>query len=447
MRVLVIGGGEVGQNVARVLSAERHDVTLVDQDGARIEALQGEIDALVLPGNGASPRFLREVSAGQADLLVAVTQRDETNVIAALAGHQLGARQTIARVRDPDYFGPEESFARDELGIDFLINPDRATAEDLAEAILLPGAVHVEYFAEGRVAVAESILTERSPLLGLSLAERRKVRPHTIIGLIRDGRAVPGEPGHRPQVGDHVLVAAARDDIRPVVANLAGQAQRVQEAVIFGGGRIGLPLARRLEESDEVRVTVMERDRERARYIAERLPGTTVLHEEGVGRQVLLAQGVDRVGAFVACAGDDRANLLATLHAKQLGAGICMAVVSREEFFPLVDALGLDSAVSPRLVTSEAILRAVRGENIQAMYLLLGGGEVLEVEADPGCQAEGRTIEQTDSMARTHVAAIVRDGRVILPEEGREMVRGGDRLVVFNTRRGVADVKRTFTAP
>lgn len=447
MRVLVIGGGEVGQNVARVLSGERHDVTLVDQDAARVDALQGEIDALVLAGNGASPRFLRDVSAGQADLLVAVTQRDETNVIAALAGHQLGAHQTIARVRDPDYFGPGDSFARDELGIDFLINPERATAEDLAEAILLPGAVHVEYFAEGRVAVAESILTERSPLLGLSLAERRRVRPHSIIGIIRDGRAVAGEPGHRPRVGDHVLVAAAREDIRPVVANLAGQAQRVHEAVVFGGGGIGLPLARRLEESDEVRVTVMERDRERARYIAERLPGTTVLHEDGVGREVLLSQGVDRAGAFVACAGDDRANLLAALHAKKLGAGICMAVVSREEFIPLVDALGIDTAVSPRLVTSEAILRAVRGENVQAMYLLLGGAEVLEIQADPGCRAEGRTIEQTDSMARTHVAAIVRDGRVILPEEGRETVRGSDRLVVFNTRRGVADVERTFTAP
>jgi trk system potassium uptake protein TrkA len=162
---------------------------------------------------------------------------------------------------------------------------------------------------------------------------------------------------------------------------------------------------------------------------------------------VLLSQGVDRAGAFVACAGDDRANLLAALHAKKLGAGICMAVVSREEFIPLVDALGIDTAVSPRLVTSEAILRAVRGDNVRAMYLMLGGAEVLEVQADPGCRAEGRTIEQTDSMARTHVAAIVRDGNVILPEKGRETVRGSDRLVVFNARRGVADIERTFTAP
>ncbi|HEV2769431.1 MAG TPA: NAD-binding protein, partial [Solirubrobacteraceae bacterium] len=299
MRVLVIGGGEVGQNVARTLSAERHDVTLVDQDAERVEALQADLDALVRAGNGASPRFLREVSAGQADLLVAVTQSDEANVIAALAGHQLGARRTVARVRDPDYFGPEESFARDELGIDFLINPERATAEDLAEAILLPGAVHVEHFAGGRVAVAESILGDRSPLIGRPLAERRRVRPNAVFGLIRDGRAIPAEAGHRPRAGDHILVAAAREDIRLVVGELSGRASRVDEVVIFGGGRIGLPLARRLEAADGVRVTVMERDRDRARYIAERLPRTTVLHEEGVGREVLLAHGVDRVGAFV----------------------------------------------------------------------------------------------------------------------------------------------------
>ncbi|HEV2752302.1 MAG TPA: TrkA C-terminal domain-containing protein, partial [Solirubrobacteraceae bacterium] len=167
--------------------------------------------------------------------------------------------------------------------------------------------------------------------------------------------------------------------------------------------------------------------------------------EEGVGREVLLAHGVDRVGAFVSCAGDDRANLLAAMHAKRLGAGVSLAVVSREEFTPLVDALDIDTAFSPRLVTAEGILRAVRGENVEAMFLMLSGAEVLEVAAAPGCRAEGRTVGQTDSMAHSHIAAVVRDGRVILPE-GRESVEGGDRLVLFNTRRGVADLKRPFTA-
>lgn len=445
MRVIVIGIGDVGQHVARILSAERHDVTVVDADGERVEAMQGELDALVITGNGASPKFLRELGAGDADLLCAVTQSDEVNVIAALAAHQLGARRTVARVRDAEYFGEDPSFARDLLGIDFVINPEVATAEDLAEAILLPGAVHVEHFADGKVAVAETILTNRSPLVGQPISSRRLVRPSFVFGLIRDGRALAAEPGHRPKVGDHMLVAAAREDIAPVVAHIAGHTQRVRDVIIFGGGRVGLPLARRLEKESGLRVTVMERAAGRARYVAERLKGTTVLHEEGLSKEALVAHGVDRAGAFVACAGDDRSNLLASLHARQLGAGLCLAVVSREEFTPLVDALGVDAAFSPRLVTAEAILRAVRGSNVRAMYLLTGGAEVVEVQANPGCRADGWTVDATNAKAQTHVTAIVRDGRVLMPT-GDERVRSGDHLVVFNARQGVADLRRSFDA-
>ncbi|MBD0281444.1 MAG: Trk system potassium transporter TrkA [Thermoleophilaceae bacterium] len=444
MQVIVIGSGEVGQNIARTLSAERHDVTIVDRDRARVEALQGELDALVLVGNGASPKFLRDVGAGEADLLCAVTQSDEANVIAALAARQLGAKRTVARVRDPDYFGGDESFSRDVLGIDFVIHPERATAEDLAEAILLPGAVHVEHFAEGRVSIAESILTDRSPLLGQALRERRMVRPHTVVGIIRDGRTLAPTPGYRTKTGDRVLVAAARGDIAATVAYVAGRASEVHDVVIFGAGRIGLPLARRLEAAGGLRLTLMERDLERARYVAEQLRHATVLHEEGIGKEALIAHGVDRAGAFVACAGDDRANLLAALHAKQVGADLCLAVVSREEYVPLVDALAIDAGFSPRLVTAEAILRSVRGERVHGVHLLLGGAEVLEVEAEPGCRAEGRSVEQTNEIALTHVAAIVRDGEVLMPDPA-ERIQPGDHVVVFSPRQGVAQVGKTFS--
>jgi trk system potassium uptake protein TrkA len=201
----------------------------------------------------------------------------------------------------------------------------------------------------------------------------------------------------------------------------------------------------RLEREGGFGVTVMERDAARARHAAEQLRSVTVLHEEGVGKDLLLRHGVDRAGAFVACAGDDRANLLAALHAQQLGANLSLAVVSREEFTPLVDALGIDAAFSPRLVTAEAILRAVRGPSVRGMYLLSGGAEVLEVEAEAGCRAEGRSVEQVDSMAWTHVAALVRDGQVLIPEP-EDLIRGGDRVLLFNPRPGVADVRRTFKA-
>ena len=445
MRVIVIGIGEVGQHVARTLSAERHNVTVVDADAARVEAMQGELDVLLHAGNGASPKLLRELGGGEADLLCAVTQSDEVNVIAALAGRQLGAKRTIARVRNHEYFEGESAISRGLFGIDFVINPELATADDLAEAILLPGAVHAQYFAEGKVAVAETILTDRSPLIGQPVGLRRMVRPSFVFGLVRDGRAIAVDPGHRPKVGDHVLVTAARDDISPVVAHLAGYVNRARDVMVFGGGRVGLPLARRLESSPGLGVTVLEGDADRARYIAERLRGTTILHEECISKDMLLRHGVNRAGAFVACAGDDRSNLLAALHAKQLGAAVSLAVVSREEFTPLVDALGIDASFSPRLVTAEAILRAVRGPNVHAMYLLSSGAEVVEVQADPGSRAEGRTIDAANMQAHTHVAAIVRDGRVVMPI-GDERVRSGDRLVVFNVRQGVADLGKTFDA-
>jgi trk system potassium uptake protein TrkA len=445
MRVIVVGAGDVGQHIARTLSGERHDVTVVDQDERRLEALRSDLDALVVPGNGASPKVLAEIGAADADLICGVTESDEANVIAALVGHQMGARRTVARVRDDDYFQDDESQARGVLGIDFVIHPERATAHDLAEAILLPGAVHVEHFADGRVSIAESILTSRSPLVGVPLADRRIVRPNFVFALIRDGHAIAAEPFHRPKAGDHLLVAAARPHIGEVVAQIAGRPPRAGDVIVFGAGRIGLPLARRLEAADGVRVAVMERDPERARYAAERLARNTVILEESTGRDVLLSHGVDRASAFAACAGDDRANLLAAMHAKRLGADLCLAVVSREEFTPLVDALGIDGAFSPRLVTAETILRSVRGESVQAMYLLLGGAEVLEVQADPGCAAEGRTVKDTARRAHTRVAALVRDGKVIIPR-GDERVHAGDRMVIFNAIRGVADVRSTFTA-
>lgn len=445
VRVLVVGLGEVGLHVARTLSDERHDVTVVERDAARAEAMQGELDALVVVGNGASPRFLQEIGAKDADLVCAVTSIDESNVITALAAHQLGAGRTVARVRDPDYFGTEGSFATDVLGIDFIIHPERATADDLAQAVLLPGAVHVEHFVDDLVSVAEVVVTDRSPVVGRSLAERRPSLPHGVLAIVRGSRLVAAEPGHRPRIGDHLIVAAAREDIAGVVGYLTGQTRQVRDVVIFGGGRIGLPLAQRLESEGRFSLTVMERDVDRSRVLAEHLRRATVLHEEGVGKDALLAHGVDRAGAFIAAAGDDRANLLAALNAKQLGAELSLAVVSREEYTPLVDALQIDAGFSPRLVTAEAILRAVRGSNVEAIHLLLGGGELIDVHVDAGCRADGRPITQVESMATTRIAAIVRGSRVIIPEDS-DTIRADDRLVTFNARSGTNRVGAAFDA-
>ena len=446
MKTIVIGAGEVGANVARTLSADGHDVTLVESDEGRAAALQGEIDALVIHGNGASPRTLRELGAGSADLLAAVTQVDEVNIIAALGASQLGARATVARVRDPDFFGGDEAFARNVLGIDFVIDPDRATAGDIAAALLLPGAVTVEYFGDGRLAVAEMIVTESSPLAGIELANRDRPFPAYIVGMSRGGEASLIRPEVVPEVGDHLLVTVPQEHARDAIAHLAGAAREVNRCVVFGGGKIGLRLGELLEKTS-VRVTMLERDGDRARKLAERLPRTQVLHEEGVSREAQEAAGVDDADAFVACAGEDRVNLLAALHAKRLGADLALSVVSREEFTPLVDALAIDASFSPRLITAEAILRFVHTRTVRAIHLLRTGFEVIELEAEDGAKIVGKGIGETHGMLRgCRVGAILRGTEALIPHKGME-IRAGDRLLMLGVAGALSGVEPVFAAP
>lgn len=443
MKTIVIGGGEVGVNVARTLSADGHDVTVVEIDPVRCATLQGEIDALVIEGSGGSPRVLEQVDAGSADLLAAVTRNDEANLIAALSARQLGTQITVARVRDPDFFGPDESFARDVLGIDFVIDPDRATASDIADAISLPGAVTVEYFGDGRLAVAEIIVTEASPLLGVELAERERPHPAYIVGLARDGEESLIRPEVVPQVGDHLLVAIPTDHARAAVAHLAGGTREVRGCVIFGGGKIGLRLARILQAT-RMKVTLLEREATRARYLAEQLPRVTVLHDEGVSREAQEAAHVDEADAFVACAGDDRANLLAALNAKRLGADLCMSIVSREEFTPLIDALAIDASFSPRLITAEAILRFVHTQSVRAIHLLRSGFEVIELEAEEGAQIVGKGIGETQGMlSGCRVGAILRGDDAMIPQKGLE-IRPGDRVLMLGVEGALSGVEPFF---
>jgi trk system potassium uptake protein len=443
VKTIVIGAGEVGVNVARTLSADGHDVTVVDNDPARCDEVQGALDALVIEGSGGSPRLLREVDAGSADLLAAVTQHDEVNLIAALGAGQLGTRTTVARVRDPDFFGPEESFARDVLGIDFLIDPDRATASDIADAIQLPGAVSVEYFGDGRLALAEMIVTASSPLVGTALAERERPHPAYIVGLSRHGDESLIRPEVVPEVGDHLLVAVPTDHVRAAIAHLAGHIREVRDCVIFGGGKIGFRLARQLEPT-RVRVTMLERDAGRARYLAERLPRVTVLHDEGVSREAQEAAHVGDTDAFVACAGDDRANLLAALNAKRLGADLCMSIVSREDFTPLIDALQIDASYSPRLITAEAILRFVHTQTVRGIHLLRSGFEVIELEAEKGARICGKGIGETRGMLRgCRVGAILRGTEALIPHKGTEIL-AGDRVLMLGVAGALTGVEPFF---
>jgi len=442
MRTVIIGAGEVGLNTARMLSEEGHHVVLVEQDELLVERASEQLDALVVHGNGASPKVLMEAGIKESDLLIAASNSDETNIIACLGAKARGVPRTVARIHNPDYYDSQEPFARDMLGIDFAIHTEEMAAKEIKAALLVPGAINVDTFAENSIEVAEVILHEGSPAVGRALKDVRLPGQSLIVGVVRRGEALVPRGDTVLELRDHVLLISGRRGINEVVKAVATDTAPVREVTIYGGGRIGLRLALALEGIG-ISVRVIERDEARARYVASQLRRGFVLHDEGISRDFLLQERVDRTDAFVAVTGDDRANLLAAMYARQLGARNTIAGVSRGEFTPLADALGVDLTISPRMLAAEAILRFVRKGEVINVALLESGAEMIELRVPETCRVAGRPLSQAGFPSGAIVGALLRDGDVIIPT-GQEVLRSGDDAVVFTVEDAVEDVERLF---
>jgi trk system potassium uptake protein TrkA len=439
---VIIGAGEVGFNTARMLSEEGHDVVLIEQDEALVERAAEQIDALVIHGNGASPRLLAEAGIERSDLLIAASSSDEVNIIACLAAKAKKVPRTVARIHNPDYYDSREPFAQDMLGIDFVIHTEQMAAQEIKASLLVPGAINVDTFAEDRIEVAEVIVNEGSPALGLALRDVRLPEGSLVVGVVRRGEALVPRGGTVLEHRDHVLLISGRQRISEAVEAVATDTAPVKDVTIYGGGRIGLRLALALERIG-MSVRVIERDEARARYVASQLRKGFVLHDEGISRDFLLQERVDRTDAFVAVTGDDRANLLAAMYARQLGARNTIAGVSRGEFAPLADALGVDLTISPRILAAEAILRFVRKGDIINVALLESGAEMIELRVPEKCRVAGRPLSEVGFPEGAIVGALLRNGEVIIPT-GKETLRPGDDAVVFTIEAAVDEIERLF---
>jgi trk system potassium uptake protein TrkA len=426
-----------------MLSHEGHDVVLIEKDERLVERATEELDALVIAGNGANPKLLNEAGIKRSDLLIAASSSDEVNIIACLAAKAQGVPQTVARIHNPDYYEAGEPFAREMLGIDFTIHTEQMAAGEIKEALLVPGAINVDTFAEDQIEVAEVILAEGSGAVGQALRDVELPEGSLIVGVIRAGEVlVPGGETVLEE-RDHVLLISGRRQISESVGVLATNTAPVRAVTIYGGGRIGLRLALSLEKAG-MSVRVIERDESRARYVASRLRRGFVLHDEGISRDFLLQEGVDRTDAFVAVTGDDRANLLAAMYARQLGARMTIAGISRGEFAPLADALGVDLTISPRILAAEAILRFVRKGEVIDVALLASGAEMIELRVPERSRVAGRPLSEVGFPEGAIIGALLRDGDVIIPT-GKEILRPGDDAVVFTVEDAVVEVENLFS--
>ncbi|KYH25875.1 hypothetical protein HAPAU_25530 [Halalkalicoccus paucihalophilus] len=439
MRVIVIGAGEVGSSIAADLS-ESHEVVVVDVDGDRVDELTYSIDVLAIQGDGTSMRTLEEAGIDEADLLIASTDNDETNIVACSAAKALGEVFTIARVKKPDLL---DTWNRSDqaFGVDFMVCTDLLSAQAIVTIVGLPAARDADPFAGGTVQMAEFEIPEDSSVAGQTVQEADRFDSLTFVGLLR-GEDVEIARGNTPLLaGDYVVVIGSPESVQRFGAELSPEQTpgSAEEIVIVGGSEIGFQVARMLEEQG-FEPRLIEEDHDRARDLAERLPNTVVMESDATDIEFLSREHIDEADVVISALTHDEANLLISLLAKQLGSSRAVAVVEHGAYVDLFESVGVDAAVNPREITAEEITRFThqgRAENISLIHN--DRAEVLEIEINERSVLAGRTLQESmaDLPEAAVVGAITRGEECIIPR-GDTHIEVGDHVIVF-ARTDVAD--------
>lgn len=444
MKVAIIGAGKVGYQLVESLAKENHDIVVIDINQAILDKINDNFDVLTIKGNGISSNLLKRAEIQDWDLLIAVANSDEANVVACITAKKLGVKRVIARVRNPEYV-MELEFIRNELGIDYIINPEYATANEIIRLILNTNVAYAEDFANGRVRMSEIQIESSSQLIGRQIKDIKMPGPVVITAISRNGEVIIPNGFDYIHHTDTLYIMGEKTAVDGF-AKMAGAHvvnNRVKDVLIVGGGKIGYYLAKEFERRG-VNVKIVEQNLGRCRELAEGLSTALVLHGDGTDLSLLKAENVEEMDAFLAVTGFDEENLLVSLLAKQLGAKKVIAKVSRPNYTSVLETIGIDCAVSPRLITASDILRIVRGGKIVSISLLIGGrAEVVEIIPQEGTPILDRPLKEVGIPKGVIIGAILRNGRVIIPN-GDSVIRNTDRVIVFTLDSHIEIVTRLF---
>jgi trk system potassium uptake protein TrkA len=432
MRIVVVGAGEVGSNIAAGLT-DSHDVVVVDLDPDTVEELTYTTDVLALEGNGMSMATLEEAGVRDSDMLIASTDDDEANIVTCGTAKTISDVFTIARVRNAEFLDTW-NHAEGALGVDFMVSTDLLTAQDIVRVVGLPAALDVDPFASGLVQMAEFEISADSDLVDQTVAEADRFDALTFAALIRNGDVVITRGDTELQTGDRAIVIGRPDSVQAFSRSIA-PAETPDEAedfVVVGGSTIGYHTAKLLEDRG-LKPRLIEQDADRARWLAEHLPNTIVLEHDATDVDFLMEQQIDGADAIVATTDSDEKNLLVSLLANNIGVRRTVAIVEEGRHAGLFEKVGVDVAINPREATAEEIVRFTQEGHIENLSLIEGRqAEVVEIEVDDDSLFTGRTIRDSiaDLPAGVVVGAITRDRAFVTPR-GDTVVEPGDHLVVF----------------
>jgi trk system potassium uptake protein TrkA len=451
MKILILGAGQVGSTAAYHLAREEaNEVTVVDRNPVVLRELQDRLDIRTVVGNAASPEALERAGAGQADILIALTNSDEVNMVACHVAHTLFKTKTkVARIRSADYTGVEALFGPGAIPVDFRISPEQLVTRYIEQLIRYPGAFQVLDFADGRVRLVGARAQKDGPLVGREIRTLKEHIPGIetrIAAVYRDGHAVEPEGTTRILEDDEVFFVAGRDDIRAVMREMRRSEDPVRKVFIAGGGNIGFRLAQLLENTNQVKI--IERSRERARMISERLSKAIVLTGDAADEELLLEENIDQADVFAALTNAEEVNILSAMLAKRLGCKKVMALINRPSYAELVEGPRIDIGISPPQITLGALLADVRQSGLLRVHpLRRGRAEAIEAIAR-GTQSTSRVvarrIDQIPLPRGATINVIVR-GDAVLQAHHDTVVEPGDHLILFVAdRRQIDQVERLF---
>lgn len=431
MKCIIIGAGKVGYSIAATLSEERHEVTVIDLDEKRLENVEEYLDVHVIEGNGAQLTILQEAGAQHADLLVAVTELDELNMVACFIAKSLGVKSTVARVRDPGY-APIDSTRQTALGIDLIINPERVTAQEIVKLISFPEAHNVAYYADNRVQLMELELRYNSPVIGHTLLELDFPHPCVVVAIIRDDAIIIPRGKDRLLSGDLIFVLAATKDMLEIEGYLGIPRSHINNITILGGELLGYYLATMLEKSKRrLNIKLIESDTERCDELAENLNHTLIIQGNGTDLALMEDENVGEMDMFIAVTDDDKENLLACILAKFLGTKKTVAQIRRSDFVNMVEKVGIDRAISPRNLMVAHILKFIgKGSIVSLTIFDEERAQMVELEIPMRARVVGKTLQQLSFPQHALIGIMVRGKNVIVPT-GRDAIQGGDRIIVF----------------
>ncbi len=443
MKIVIIGAGAVGFELARTISRREHDVWLVERDEAQLDAVSEQLDCRFVAGNGISPDVLRDVGMRDCDLFAAVTNKDEVNIIACQTAHALGARIKVARVRDEAYYEGNQLILD---GIDLAINPDHEAVGAIREVLFQTGATEVHDFAGGKVRIVGARVEKGSRVEGRTLAEINRElgeRVALVTTIVRGERTLIPRGNTVIEADDQVFLAGQRRTVSRSLIYFGSGSRRLAAVMILGAGAMGRELARDLLAAG-VRVKLIDPDQERCQRASAQLKNALVLHGRGTDTELLASEGIAEMDGFVAVGSDEETNILACLLARHQGAGKTVCLVDRPYYVPLLSMVGVDAAISPRLSTSAWIARFVRrGAIVSAEKLGFSGAEILQFKVGDRHPWLGRALGEIEFPKDAVMAAVLKRGRVITPR-GDTVLSPGDDVVVFALPDGVRPVEDFF---